>query len=340
MRRAAAVALATGLAVLAAAPALGWLTTSPAPAGPSASPDQRTAEPWADVSTLLDAIEARANVAPEAAPPVAAPAPSSPADRALAPPPRRSRSVATSAPAQPAGEGKSGLWAVVVGIDDYAGTSSDLRSAKADAYEVLALLDAVGVPLQQRYVLMDGEASAGSIVAGLDWLVQSTGPDATALVFYAGHVSKLGPGREAIVAADGANLTDLQVAERLRALRAHRTWLMFASCYGAGFDEALAEGRILTGAAGADDLAYENPRMGRSYLVEYMVRRAMNQHGIRTVEGAFAWAENELRRDNPDRIPVQLDRYAGDMPVENRPPKEAAPCPISLGTLVTCPRDD
>jgi hypothetical protein len=234
--------------------------------------------------------------------------------------------------------GPDGLWAVVIGIDDYPGQSSDLASAKADTREVLTMLDRAGVPFEQRAVLLDGDATAGNIARALDWLVEHAGADATAVVFYAGHVRKLGPGRETIVAADGAQVTDQEVAAHLERLRAARTWLIFATCYGAGFDEALRPGRILTAAAGADDLAYENPQMGRSYLVEYMIRRAFNQGRANTVEGAFAWARKALERERPDRVPVQDDRYEGDMPVRNEPPAPtpSGSCGVPIPGVISC----
>ena len=66
-----------------------------------------------------------------------------------------------------------------------------------------------------------------------------------------------------------------ELGERLGHLRAGRAWIAIAACYGAGFTEVLAPGRILTGASAADALAYESSQYGRSYMVQYMVREAM-----------------------------------------------------------------
>src|SRR5213078_3952368 len=84
-------------------------------------------------------------------------------------------------------------------------------------------------------------------------------------------------------------------------------------------------GRILTAAASADQLAYENSAFSRSYLVEYMVRRAMLQRGMTTVEGAYAWAVSELQRDYPDRVPVEFDDIGGDLDLEVPPPPPPPP---------------
>jgi len=48
-----------------------------------------------------------------------------------------------------------------------------------------------------------------------------------------------------------------------------------AACYGGGFTELMAPGRILTAAADANSLAYENESFGRSYLDEYLIHQAL-----------------------------------------------------------------
>lgn len=257
------------------------------------------------------------------------------------------------------------MWAVVIGIDDYPGRGSDLRASVDDADAVDAALEAYGVPADRRLVLRDTQATAAVIADALRWLVERAGPDATAVVFYAGHVRKLAPGREAIVAADGELLSDVAMADLLRPLAAQHTWIAMASCYGAGFDEALAPNRVLTAAAGADSLAYENAAYRNSYLVEYMVERAMLQgRAPDSVEQAFAWAAAALRAEHPNRVPVQDDRVTGELalgtppgravppspspapapapapsPPEHEPPDDAGDddqCLVRLGSLVNC----
>jgi hypothetical protein len=221
------------------------------------------------------------------------------------------------------------VWAVVIGIDDYPGGGSDLRASVADANVVDATLAGYGVGPDRRVVLRNTQAPAAVIEDALRWLVAHAGPDATAVFFYAGHVRKIGRGSEAIVAADGRLVSDRRVADLLRPLQA-RTWLVLASCYGGGFNEALAPNRILTGAAGPNSLAYENASYGNSYLVEYLFERAMLQgRAPETVERSYAWAVDALRRDHPNRVPVQYDQIAGDLRLGNPPPPAKPPPPSS-----------
>jgi len=227
---------------------------------------------------------------------------------------------------QPTVEGivpEGGVWAVVIGINDYPGGRSDLRSAVNDANDVREALLRYGVPGHRVLSILDRQATPEVILAAADWLVAHSAPDATAVFFYAGHVRKVGAGHEVIVAADGRLLSDADLGDRLRPLAARQAWIGIAACYGGGFTELLAPGRVLTAAAGPNSLAYENLSFERSYLVQYMVRMAMIENRApATVQGAYQFAVDALRRDYPNRLPYQID-HAGD--------------PIALGTTSGAP---
>jgi hypothetical protein len=219
-----------------------------------------------------------------------------------------------------------GTWALLIGIDDYPGLRYDLRSAVNDVHDVDEALRRMGVTNDRRMLLRNGQATGGVIRAALDWLSAHAGPDATIVLFFAGHVQKLAPGTEALVGADGDVVQDVEVEALLDRSPAARSWIGIAACYAAGFDELVRPGRILTAAASSSSLAYESSTFGRSYLVEYMVRRAMLGARITTVEAAFARASEELRRDHPDRVPLQFDQVEGDLDL-HRPPSAPDPAP-------------
>ncbi len=225
-----------------------------------------------------------------------------------------------------------GVWAVVIGINDYPGTRHDLRSAVADADDVDRALAQFGVAASRRLVLRDREATARSIRLAAQWLVAHAGPDATAVFFFAGHVRKLAAETEAMVGADGQLVTDAELADALRPLQAARAWIVIAACYGGGFTEVLAPGRVLTAAADADSLAYENSYFGRSYLVQYMVREAMiERRAPGSVQRAFAYAEAALGRDYPHRVPVQIDHGHGELVLDKTGGAASTPAPAPSG---------
>jgi caspase domain-containing protein len=249
-----------------------------------------------------------------------------------APPPAPDRPIVAppsfpSSPARPSkppkaitsrsGPRDGGVWAVMVGIDDYPGQDADLQAAAADAREVDSALAAYGVPASRRILLLNSTATAANITRALSWLTSRAAPGATAVFFYSGHVRQIygdldGDGEEvdeALVGADGNHVYDGEVASLLRSLQARSAWLGIAGCYAAGFDDALAPGRTLTAASGELDVAYENSGLGHSYLVEYMVHRAMLQgRASGSVQASFSWARSEIARDYPRRVPIMIDR--------------------------------
>lgn len=291
-------------------------------------------------------LSQRLRLAPAPPPPVAVAAAAAgeapPGDSAIAPPPEQF----TEAPEPPAPEPvvlrnapdtavrSPGTWAVMIGVNNYPGTSYDLQSAVNDVNDVNQALARFGVPADRRLVLRDSEASLASIRKSVEWLVAHAGPDATAVFFYAGHVRKIGSSSEAIVAADGGMMSDAELGGLLNDLQARKTWIGIAACYGGGFTEVMKPGRVLVAAARADEVAYENVSFARSYLVEYMVRRAMIGSGISTVEGAFAWAQEGLKRDFPNRVPVQFDQLPGALELRvaaSRPSSSPSPPTSSPG---------
>jgi hypothetical protein len=260
----------------------------------------------------------------------ASPVPSAATAVPITPPPEGFVSAAparAAAPAQlrsavPASTGLPGTWAVVIGINDYPGSQYDLNYAVNDANDASQALSLQGVSADHVLNLREGQVTRDVLKSSATWLIDRAGPDAVAVFFYAGHVMKKA-GAEAIVTADGATVTDRDLAAWLRPLAARQTWITIAACYGGGFDELLAPGRVLTAAAGANDVAYESSAFGRSYLGEYMVRRAMIEGAANdTVQTAFAWARSRINQDYSGREPVQFDHTDGRLSL--RPPGASA----------------
>jgi hypothetical protein len=278
----------------------------------------------------LQARSAAASVAAEAAAAAPVPAPTA-VDRPIVAPPSFTRTAKAAKPPraiQPApGPKDGGVWALVVGIDDYPGSDADLSAATADAREVDSALAAYGVPGSHRILLLDQQATADNIRSGLAWVAGRAASDATVVFFYSGHVRQVTGDAdrdgeatdEAIVAADGDPVYDGELAGLFRNLDARSVWIGIAGCYGSGFDDALASGRILTAAAGETDLAYENSALGHSYLVEYMVHRAMLQgRAPGSVQEAFSWAQSQIAKDYPNRQPVMVDRTRAPLVLGSR----------------------
>jgi hypothetical protein len=227
----------------------------------------------------------------------------------------RSAGAAASPAAEPADPSRPAqTWAVIVGINSYPRGDHDLRTAVADARDVDDALADYGVAPDHRLLLLDREATAPSIRAAVGWLTARAAPQDTAVVFFAGHAAHVGGGRRdarpevAVIAADDLAVPQSQLAGLLAPLRARSVWLAMAACYGAEFDGLLAPGRLLTAAAGRGQLAYESDALPHSYLVEYMVQRAMIEgDAARSVEDSFSWARAQIAEHYPGREPTMID---------------------------------
>jgi caspase domain-containing protein len=314
-------------------------------AGDALAADEVAAAPADLAAVPIDAVPAASVVTSPPVPPTSASAVERPIVAPPAFPRTRSTAPRSTRTNYASGPKDGGVWAVVVGIDDYPGGDADLRAAVADARDVDSALAAYGVPANHRLILLDNQATADNIRGALAWMANRASADSTAVFFYSGHVRQVAgdPDRdgevidEAMVGADGDNVYDGQVADLLRGIDARSAWIGIAACYGAGFDDALAPGRILTAAAGENDVAYENSSLGHSYMVEYMVRRAMLQgKAPASVQDAFAWARAQIARDYPNRQPAILDRSRGPVvlgrpttptPPERKPSAQPPPEP-------------
>jgi len=213
------------------------------------------------------------------------------------------------------------VYGVVIGINDYPGDGADLRGAVADATDMTDAMAMYGVPESNVTELVDATATANNIVTALRWLVANTAPDSTAVVFYAGHVRKLSDQTEAIVASDGTVIPDWFLARQLSSLPAKKVWIVMATCYGGGFTELLAPGRVLTAAADANSIAYENASFGRSYLDEFLVHQALLEHGapVPTAQSAFAYAQSRLQQQYPNRTLTQFDESTEQISLDGVP---------------------
>jgi hypothetical protein len=213
-------------------------------------------------------------------------------------------------PRAPTTDAARNVFGLIIGINDYPGTASDLQGAVNDAEDMSDVLAMYGVPDANVRTLLDGDAGTAEINDALQWIVGATKPDSTVVIFYAGHVRKLSDQTEAIIAADDGVLPDYYLAKELEPLPAHNVWIVMAACYGGGFTELMAPGRVLTAAADANSLAYENDSFGRSYLDEYLIHQGLLEKRASgpTAQQAFNYAQAALERDYPDRTLTEFDQ--------------------------------
>ena len=279
---------------------------------------------------IVDRRSEAARPAGGAAPDLVAASPVAPAMAPGAPPaaplPIRirpsARPPAPPIPGAPAGGARlpridpvPGRVGLVIGIDRYP-SAPDLTAAVADAELVDDALRRLG--FDEVRLLTDGAATRSAILSSLRWLAASSTAGEPVALFYAGHVRRgSGDGDretvdEAMLAADGELVFDGEVAEALRPARGPM-WLAYAACYAAGFSDAASRGRVSTYASAEDRLAFESPELGRSFMVEFMIRRGLFGAGLSGVEDMYRYASNQMEGRYRRFRPLQDDRFAGPL---------------------------
>jgi len=164
------------------------------------------------------------------------------------------------------------LWAIIIGISDYAGTVNDLRYSDDDALEVRAtLLERYGYPAGHIKLLM-GERETGrhsdisqlatrdNIKAAIDYIKNREVDGDEVVFYYSGHGAE-GGGMQGIVpweATLASVIWDTDLASWFSDFNTSRIVLGFDSCMAGGMSPELeAPGRILAMASTETGLSYE-----------------------------------------------------------------------------------
>jgi len=209
--------------------------------------------------------------------------------------------VATAAPAPTAEK-----WALVVGITEYDPPTRNTVGGANDARVVQKALLANGWPADHIKMLVDADATAANIVAGMDWLVAKSTPTSFSVFHFSGHTRQADAGH-----SDGDNeqfheflwgrnnqfVSDREVGRRMRALQGH-AWINMSNCEAAGFEDGYAgPTKLFTAASREDEKGYERYETGMSILTGLMVQEALlggagdaDRNGRVSLQEAFAYA--------------------------------------------------
>lgn len=161
-------------------------------------------------------------------------------------------------------------FAVIVGVQDYAGRTHDTVGGRGDVTAVRNALLAAGWRSSNIKTLVDGQATAQGIRDALEWLRVRSSDKTFSLFHYSGHVciESRGPceaGHAYLWSQDNRFIPDTEVVSRMKAVRG-KQWMDISACEGGAFDVAgySSPSRMFTGAAQGHETAYEEPRWGQS----------------------------------------------------------------------------
>ena len=245
-------------------------------------------------------------------------------------------------------------WAVIVGINDYMGSTRDLDGSVGDAQVLYRLLRDHGWKKSNIKLLLDYDATAKGIKRSLRWLADNTNERSTVVFHYAGHempfYSDVDGDREyrdvAIWAADNRYVYDGTLGRLLGKVEAKRMWIHISACRAGGFRDAgmIKDGRVLTFSSPEEQLSYEDPSVQHSVFGLFTLRKGMmdgnadrNGNGKVSVEETFRFAKNRVKQYTSDRQhPRIVDRLDGAFRLTIPEPKQShdggteRDCPLGI----------
>ncbi len=204
-------------------------------------------------------------------------------------------------------------YAIVIGISDYPGTSSDLQYGDKDALEVKRVLTAdYGFSVVK--LLTDSQATASNIFAEVNNMRGLLGPSDELVFFYSGHGAK---GKaddgdsnkvdQSIVVWNGSEddgfafIWDGQLDALFSGFPTNRIIFIFDSCLSGGMRVLNDTGRVVNMACTANGLSYEGDSWGGGHgqFTYYFVMQGLDagnadtfaNDGIVTVEEAFDYSK-------------------------------------------------
>lgn len=239
---------------------------------------------------------------------------------------------ATIDPAIPA----TNYWALLIGINDYAGSTRDNVGSYQDARDLRVYLLNIGWRNDHIALIANRYATASMILQGISWLASKTNSASTVVFNYSGHEEpKYYGGTRHIMlwASDNRFIADTVFARDLGYVTARQMWINLAVCRAGGFNDPglVQSGRVVTFSSPESELSYEDPSVSHSVMGWYIIMEAMaydqadaNGDGQVTVEEAFAYARPRVvNRTHGAQHPFMVDRHSGAMSLI--PPKPAPP---------------
>jgi hypothetical protein len=219
-------------------------------------------------------------------------------------------------------------YAIVIGINNYAGSSSDLQYCVNDAQEFKdALLSIEGWSTIQITYLVDGDASHDRIMSEIATVVGAAQENDEVVFFYSGHGSVStydvdGDGErkdECIIPVELTSsswIWDGDLAEAFAECKSKRMMFYFDSCYAGGMIDLAGPNRLICMACGENQLSLESSAWQNGQFSYYFVdlgmkQRLANSNGDAyvTFEEAFDYAKANCQRQSP----VANDGFTNDM---------------------------
>ncbi|HYN45531.1 MAG TPA: caspase family protein, partial [Allosphingosinicella sp.] len=140
-------------------------------------------------------------------------------------------------------EGGQRVIALLVGVSEYGGRTSDLANTDADARELYNSLGAAGLLHPASRVLTNEQATTKAVADAFARAAAAAGPNDTFLFFFSGHGDQVDvrpgaaelDGRSETLELRDAAMTDAELAPLFASVRARLSLVVIDACYAGGF---------------------------------------------------------------------------------------------------------
>lgn len=233
--------------------------------------------------------------------------------------------AAHRAATQVEGDPASFHWALLIGINDYAGKTRDNIGSYQDAAALREILIAQGWRPDHVLLIGNRAATMSGVREGLKWLASKTDSRSKVIFHYSGHekpfkgdVDRDGERRDVgLWLSDNSLMSDGELGQSMGRVRAASMWINMAVCRAGGFDDQgmFAPGRLITFSSPESELSYEDPKVNYSVFGYNTVIRGikmgiadLDEDGVVTVQEAFEYGRPlVLERTGNRQHPVMKD---------------------------------
>ncbi len=202
-------------------------------------------------------------------------------------------------------------YAYIIGISDYDGTANDLQFCDDDAQAMKSWLQGEGFTCRTD---IDQAADANSIIAGLEWLMNSAVPGDEIAFCYSGHGMKA-PEGSSIISSDLYYITHDYVMSYINAAGCSKKLVTMDACVIGDFHSDVTAGTFMATASNRKN-SYDAPDLNHGAWTYYWIYGVEHQ-GLVYAEAAAPYAEDGMRAwASTYRLrvdPKHTDSYTGDM---------------------------
>ena len=152
--------------------------------------------------------------------------------------------------------------ALLVGVSDYGGRTSDLANTDEDARQLFGSLRGAGLLHPGSILLTNEEATTKTVAQAFSQIAAQAGPNDLFLFFFSGHGDQVDvarsagelDGRSETIELRDAAMTDAELAPLFAAVRSRMSLAVIDACYAGGFRNLVARPNVMGLFSSEEDL--------------------------------------------------------------------------------------